>query len=594
MAIQQLDLGAVYDTLMRKNSQDLQGQQEQRLGALNALQMARYQREDDQAQKKQSALSRLISLDPNDTEGRRSALFEAAPEYAAKAEAARLFPNSLTGRDRYIETPSGLYDLGAQGGPALVKGTGGTGFTDINGNPVGGPEQPPVQVASAGNAVPPMPVGRAYADGVRSVENATGNPNARNPNSSATGDGQFIESTWLDMINRKAPGLAQGKSREEILAMRGDPEISAKMTEEYALDNQRIFEQNGIQATPALLYSAHHFGPDAAVKFAKASPDTPLTAILSPEAIKANPHLTNLTVGQARANQERRFSGVAMPGQQPQQTAEAQQQPRPTSTTPGAAVGPLLQNGKVVPGWGIDANGQRVPLGNNTTVNVDTKGDIKQHEGRGAALGKWYDGVLTKATSAQSSMAQARLGLALADTDADGRELPTVLQNKASAAAVAMGLDVESPLIKGLLGRVSDGQTFNGTMMNLVLEKQTQQAGPQTDKDAENIKATLASLGNTPQAREFLLRTSIALSQRDVDKLEFVDRFADEHGDNVKGAEIAWNKHLINYPLFGVNPSSKKPVFYQEFQSAVHEANPDASEEDVLGLWRSKYGRSAK
>jgi hypothetical protein len=166
------------------------------------------------------------------------------------------------------------------------------------------------------------------------------------------------------------------------------------------------------------------------------------------------------------------------------------------------------------------------------------------------------------------------------------------LQDKVGSAVVAIGLDPESPMVKSLLGRVTDGQSFNGVMMQLVLNKQTQQAGPQTDKDAENIKATLASLGNTPQARDFLLRTAEAQSQRDIDKLAFYDKFMETNNGSTKGAEVAWNKHVNSFPLFGVNPSSKKPVFYQEFQAAVHEANPDASEEDVLGLWRSKYGKS--
>lgn len=594
MALQQLDLGAVYNTLAQKRGQDLQAQHVGQQGQMNALQMARYQREDDQAQRKENALSRLISLSPDDTEGRRNALLEAVPEYAAKAEAAKLFPSALTGRDRYIETPTGLYDLGAQGGPALVKGTGGTGFTDINGNPVGGmAAQPPVQVASAGNLVPPMPAQRPYSEGVKSVENATGNPSAKNPRSTATGDGQFIESTWLDMMSRKAPGLTQGKSREEILAMRGDPEISAKMTEEYALENQRILEQNGVQATPALLYGAHHFGPDAAVKFAKASPDTMLADILGPDAIKANPHLANMTVGQARAQFDKRFSGVAMPGQQP---PAQQPQPAPASTTPGAAVGPLLQNGKVVAGWGLDANGNRVPLGNNTTVNVDTKGATKEQEGIGTALGKLYEGVMTRATAAQETINQVRLARSLTATDANGKELPTVLQDQFGSAVVALGLNPESPMIKGMLGRITDGQSFTGVMKQLVLTKQKEQAGPQTDQDAKNIEATIGSLGNTPEARDFLLRAAEAQSQRDIDKLAFYDAYRDkpENNGSVKGAEVAWNKHVNSFPLFGVNPTSKKPVFYQEFQTAVHEANPDASEEDVLGLWRSKYGRSAK
>jgi len=39
-----------------------------------------------------------------------------------------------------------------------------------------------------------------------------GDPNAKNPNSSATGAGQFISSTWLDTIKAARPDLAQGKS----------------------------------------------------------------------------------------------------------------------------------------------------------------------------------------------------------------------------------------------------------------------------------------------------------------------------------------------------------------------------------------------
>jgi hypothetical protein len=257
----------------------------------------------------------------------------------------------------------------------------------------------------------------------------------------------------------------------------------------------------------------------------------------------------------------------------------------------GAAVGPLLYNRKVVPGWGLDANGNRVALGNNTTVNVDTKGATKEQEGKGAALADWYKGVLAKATSAQGTIAQARLGLALSDTDANGKELPSVLQSKAAAAVVAMGLDPEAPIIRHLLGRVSDGQTFNASMMNLVLEKQTQQAGPQTDKDSENIRATLASLGNTPEARKFLLRTAIALSQRDIAKLAFADDFADKNGGTSKGAEVAWNKHVNSYPLFGVNQATKRPVFYQEFQTAIREKFPDMTEDDILGKWKQDYGR---
>jgi hypothetical protein len=323
MAMQQLDLGAVYDTLMRKQSLGLQAQQAGQQGQMNALQMARYQREDDNAQRQQSALSKLS--DPNlDEAGRRSILGTAFPE--------------LLARQAFRENE---FKIGPDG--TVINGNTGEIVSRpqiLDGDPtqVSAPQTAPrPTLAPGGHGPVPMPAQRPYSDGVKSVENTTGNPAARNPRSTATGDGQFTEGTWLDIMSRKAPGLTQGKSREEILALREEPEVAAKMTDELALENQRVLEQNGVQATPALLYSAHHFGAGAAVKFAKASPDTPLTAILSPEAIKANPHLANLTVGQARANQERSFAGVGMPGQQPQQQPE--QPPQQTAAAPAPQSG---------------------------------------------------------------------------------------------------------------------------------------------------------------------------------------------------------------------------------------------------------------
>jgi hypothetical protein len=172
-----------------------------------------------------------------------------------------------------------------------------------------------------------LPAPRTYAQNMKATENDTGNPRARNPNSTAMGDGQFIESTWLDLMKRTSPGLVQGKSDAEILEMRGDPAISREMTNQYAEQNRAFLKKNGIE-NPGddLLAAAHKYGPQATLAFAKASPDTPMTAILSPEAIKANPQLAGITVGQARANLQRRFAGAQAPGQQPQQTAEAPQE----------------------------------------------------------------------------------------------------------------------------------------------------------------------------------------------------------------------------------------------------------------------------
>src|SRR5262249_18487257 len=47
-----------------------------------------------------------------------------------------------------------------------------------------------------------------------------GDPNAKNKRSSATGLGQFLDETWLDMIRAHRPDLAKGRSQAEVLELR--------------------------------------------------------------------------------------------------------------------------------------------------------------------------------------------------------------------------------------------------------------------------------------------------------------------------------------------------------------------------------------
>ena len=578
MAIQQLDLGAVFNTLAQQRALGMQERAAQTSERMNALQMARYQREGDAYDQKQAAIKTFN--DPNvDAATRQNALGLAFPELVAQS--------ALTPKKKYSYSDGMVIDEMS----GEVRPVEGAGYTDINGNPIGGmggaAPEPRVQVASAGNAVPPMPAPPKTAPrAVPAVFQPTIDMHAER-----TGlDGDLIGRVFMqesggrqDVVDGrvaspagavgpmqtmpntlKDPGFGVQPARDD------SPEERWRVGTDYLAAMMKKYNGNKI-----LALGAYNWGPGNVDKWIADGAD------MSKVPAETKGYIRNILGDDL---------GLPQGQVQPASAAQPPQQARQT----GGAISPLVRNGKVVPGWGVDANGQTVPTGNNTTVNVDTKGATKEQEAIGTARGKQYEAVMTRATGAQDTINQVRLGRALEDTDAEGRELPSVLQNKAGAAVTALGLDPESPMIKGLLGRVTDGQSFNGVMMQLVLNKQTQQLGPQTDKDAENIKSTLASLGNTPQARDFLLRTAEAQAQRDIDKLAFYDKFMETSGGSTKGAEIAWNKHVNSYPLFGVNPTSKKPVFYQEFQTAVQEANPDASQDDILGLWRSKYGRSAK
>lgn len=167
-----------------------------------------------------------------------------------------------------------------------------------------------------------------------------GDPNAQNPNSSASGPGQFIDSTWLSTIRQHRPDLAQGKSDSELLALKTDPQLSAEMTGAYAGDNQAVLTKAGLPVTPGTTYLAHFAGPQGAVKVLQADPGAPVADILGPAVMKANPFLAGMTAQGLQAWAAKKM-GVSAPvaGSQPQAAptpANADQQPQQQASTPQA------------------------------------------------------------------------------------------------------------------------------------------------------------------------------------------------------------------------------------------------------------------
>jgi hypothetical protein len=173
------------------------------------------------------------------------------------------------------------------------------------------------------------------------VESA-GDPTARNPNSSASGPGQFIDPTWLATVKAHRPDLAQGQSDDDLLALKNDPQLAAQpqnvalareMTGAYASDNQAHLQRNGVPVTPATTYLAHFAGPGGAVKVLQADPNAPIESILAPDAIKANPFLKGMTASGLQAWAAKKM-GTAAP------TAGA---PGTPSAAPAPPVAPQQQ-----------------------------------------------------------------------------------------------------------------------------------------------------------------------------------------------------------------------------------------------------------
>lgn len=117
---------------------------------------------------------------------------------------------------------------------------------------------------------------------------SSGNANAKNPMSTATGLGQFIESTWERMFRQYFPERASTMSKDAILALRTNAELSKQMVELYAKENAAVLQKAGVAVNDAALYLAHFLGPGGAVAVLTAAPDTPLSELLSKEVMKAN------------------------------------------------------------------------------------------------------------------------------------------------------------------------------------------------------------------------------------------------------------------------------------------------------------------
>lgn len=117
----------------------------------------------------------------------------------------------------------------------------------------------------------------------------TKNPDkAKNPKSTATGRGQFINSTWLDMVKRNRPDIAKGKSDEQILALRSDGKLSDEMTQKYGEENAAKLKANNLPVTDGTVYLAHFAGPDKAMELLRAAPGASAETIMGAKATRDN------------------------------------------------------------------------------------------------------------------------------------------------------------------------------------------------------------------------------------------------------------------------------------------------------------------
>ena len=244
-----------------RDASDMAAQQAVANAARIAAERAAY--EQQQAQAAQQAAAQRAAAQAAQQAAVQAALARQQQEEAARANAARIAAERAT----YQRQQEGLLSL------MQSKATGPTTR--------GGPASVAAQQA-ARNQLILNTTGK-----IIDIESG-GDPQAKAKTSSATGLGQFTQSTWMKMIETYRPELLEGRTRQQVLELRTDPELSIEMTGNLARENANYLESRGIPVNENSLYLSHFLGAGDAAKVLKAAPDTPISELVKETSIAAN------------------------------------------------------------------------------------------------------------------------------------------------------------------------------------------------------------------------------------------------------------------------------------------------------------------
>ena len=141
----------------------------------------------------------------------------------------------------------------------------------------------------------------------------------KNKRSSAAGPAQFLDDTWLDMIRAYRPGLMKGRTREQLLALRQEPDLARELAMRFAERNAALLRRRGLPVTAGTIYLAHFAGPAGAAALLSAPGDADAAAVMAKadasgkvkreQIVKANPFLDRFTVADIRRWADRKMDG---------------------------------------------------------------------------------------------------------------------------------------------------------------------------------------------------------------------------------------------------------------------------------------------
>jgi hypothetical protein len=130
------------------------------------------------------------------------------------------------------------------------------------------------------------------------AENATGDVNAKNPNSSASGPAQFTDPTFRDYY-RKVYG--QDPGAHPARELKNNPEVQARLLDRLTRDNAAALQRAGEGVNDGNLYLAHFLGSGDAIRVLKADASTPIERLVSADVLNSNPFLRGKSASEVAA-----------------------------------------------------------------------------------------------------------------------------------------------------------------------------------------------------------------------------------------------------------------------------------------------------
>lgn len=375
----------------------------------------------------------------------------------------------------------------------------------------------PGGAAPAGNAL----TDSDYATRIAQYE-SSGGTNLSSPTSSARGPYQFINSTWLDQVKRNFPQIAQGKTDDQILALRNDPDISKQVLGTFTDENRSELSSFGLPTGDSNLYLAHRFGADGARRLLSAGPQMGVESVLGPQVVAANPDLKGKTVGDVLGVAQQRF------GAAPGATGGAGAPVAGGAAGAPAGLIPLQRNGKP---WteglpqgqvwaadpatgqlrGMDIPGARPPQ---SLVNINNAGETAFAKASGEAQAKRFNQLIedgSNATGMISDMTTLR--------DLAGRIGETGVDTQVRAA---LGPYIESLGLK--VDGLSDMQAFQAVVTRIAPTLRVPGSGATSDFEMENFLKALPGLGKTPEGNGIIQDTLQAIAERKVQAADIASR----------------------------------------------------------------------